>query len=130
MLAQEPFVLITDLRHYLTPDLRIPSDLPGPVLRLARFQGAIVEWVTIWNLMAPVDTNVACRRRPGRRPCPGTVQAAAVEDATVVAWICPVCGDAGRITGWQGTPWDRFDEAFGDDGDEEIDDSDVPNRAN
>lgn len=114
ILDPEALVLITDLRHYLTPDLRIPAELPGPALRLARFQGAIVEWVTVWNHMAPVDTNVACRRRPRRRPCPGHVQAAAVEDETVIAWICPTCGDAGRIQGWQGTPWDRFDEAFGD----------------
>ena len=78
-------MLITDLRHDLTPDLRIPHDLPGPALRLARFQGAIALWVTIWNLAAPIDTNVACRRRPGRRPCPGHVQAAAVEDGTVIA---------------------------------------------
>lgn len=123
-------MLITDLRHYLNRDLRIPNELPGPALRLARFQGAIVEWVTIWNLAAPVDTNVACRRRPGRRPCPGHVQAAAVEDGTVIAWICSVCGDAGRIEGWQGTPWDRFDEAFGDEEDTAIDDTDVASRAN
>ncbi|MDZ7800783.1 MAG: hypothetical protein U5K81_08350 [Trueperaceae bacterium] len=84
-LDPEALLSITDFRHYLTSDLRIPDDLPGPVLRLARFQGAIVGWATIWNRMAPVDTNVACRRRPARRPCSGNVQAAAVEDWTVIA---------------------------------------------
>jgi len=114
ILEPETPVLVTDLRHYLTPDMRLPDDLPGPALRLARFQGAIVEWVTIWDLIPPIGTNVACRRRPGRRPCSGTVRAEVVENGTAIAWDCPVCGDAGWIEGWQGTPWDRSGEAFDD----------------
>ena len=115
-----PTVTVTDLRHFLDEDGQLPDELPGPALRLVRHHGAIVEWVTIWNLYAPNPTNVACRRRPGRTPCPGTIVAGTADDSDAIVWICPECRDQGWIGGWQGTPWDRTDEAFGDDEDDAV----------
>jgi hypothetical protein len=33
-----------------------------------------------------------------------------------IHWYCPVCGDNGRISGWQNTRWDKrgyHESAFG-----------------
>ena len=48
-----------------------------------------------------------CRRRPGRRRCPGEIHAGFAEDPREITWICPRCGDNGLIQGWRGTRWDR-----------------------
>ncbi|MDZ7801810.1 MAG: hypothetical protein U5K81_13615 [Trueperaceae bacterium] len=113
-----PTMTVTYIRDFLDPEGRLPEDIPGPARTLARFQGAIVEWVTIWELYAPNPTNVACRRKPGHRPCPGTIIASPDEDGNAILWICPECEDQGRISGWQGTLWDRRDEAFREGSDE------------
>jgi hypothetical protein len=52
------------------------------------------------------DTDVRCRRRPGRKACPGFILAADDEAAGTIWWMCPECGDNGLITGWVGTQWD------------------------
>ena len=101
---------VTDLRHFLDDEGEIPHALPGPALRLLRFLGAIVQWVTIH---APAEypwTNVPCRRSPGHRPCPGDIHADYDTDGTTIVWACPCCGANGYITGWQDTFWDRTPE--------------------
>ena len=89
---------ITDLRHYLGADGQVASELPGPA---RRHFGAIIASVTSQRS----KPRVRCRRRPGRRACPGEIDAL-LERGEVIRWECPECGDNGFIRGWQGTPWD------------------------
>ena len=100
---------ITDMRHFLNELGEIPEELPPPALKLVLFQGSIVAWLTATGgLRRQVSrTNVICRRNPNRRPCGGEILAYFDAASEAVVWECPLCGDNGRISGWEGTPWDR-----------------------
>jgi len=101
-----PDTWVTDLRHYLTEEGYL-ADLPTPTLNLALFVGSIVAWVTGHRPSDTPRTNVYCRRSPGRRRCPGEVQAVLDESSARIVWECPICGDNGVISGWEGTEWER-----------------------
>lgn len=95
---------ISDMRDFLDGALGLP-DLPGPARRIADHFGAIVVAMSDLPPEKVVRTHVRCRRRPGRRPCAGRLQAV-VDPEARIHWECPACGDNGVISGWQGTPWD------------------------
>lgn len=91
---------------HLSDFLDANGDVPdGPGLRLTYHYGTIVALVTGGPDGRIGKIGVDCRRRPGRRPCPGRI--AGERDGEAIAWHCPACGDAGLITGWQGTRWDQ-----------------------
>ena len=51
---------------------------------------------------------VACRAsRRHVQPCPGELETEIEPRTRHLWWRCPVCGDAGEISGWAGTKWDR-----------------------
>ncbi len=99
---------VTDLRDFLADDDLPVADLPVPALNLVRHLGAIVAWMTGRPTDALELTNVACRRSPRRVRCVGEILAELDDHRKVIAWQCPLCGDNGRITGWEGTYWDRL----------------------
>ena len=100
---------VTDMRHFLNEFGELPEEMPSPALKLALYQGSIVAWMTGTNCLNGREsrTNVNCRRSPNRRPCPGEIVAAFEATSEAIAWACPLCGDNGRISGWEGTAWDR-----------------------
>lgn len=105
---------IADLRHYLE-DGAIGSDMPRPALHIALYLGSIVAWMTSRESAGVVQqTNVPCRRSPGRRRCVTEIEANFEDHRATIRWRCPKCGDNGYIHGWQGTPWDRSKAAKGD----------------
>jgi hypothetical protein len=95
---------ITDLRHFLDERGAI-APLSGPGRKLAEHLAAIVAAVTAATEAGPITT-VRCRRRPGRRPCPGEIEAEIDAETMDILWLCPVCGDNGVVHHWQGTLWD------------------------
>lgn len=94
-------MMITDLRHFLDERGCI-APREGPALRLAEFLTSIVASIT--NVEGPM-VPVGCRRRPGRKPCPGVLDIQFDEDLEIF-WICPKCLDEGIIRGWQESFWD------------------------
>jgi hypothetical protein len=96
---------IVDLQHYLTPAGTLPPDLSGRGRRLAEY------WTEIVAQASKFDTPVTlrCRRRPGRRPCAGTLDIGFDDDLSGIIWRCPVCGDNGIVRGWQRSFWDNSD---------------------
>jgi hypothetical protein len=101
-----PDTWMIDITHYLDGSGRIPDDLPSSALRLANYFGSIVASVSARFSGAPHDS-VRCRRRPGRRPCPGGISGVMRAGSSEIVWHCPVCGDNGVIHNWKGTIWDR-----------------------
>jgi len=101
---------VTDLRHLL--DLRDPAvahKIPAPARNLGEYFGSIVEAVSAgWEDHGElVATMVRCRRRPGRKPCPGRINAVIANDIPGdIEWRCDNCDDRGIISHWRGTPWD------------------------
>lgn len=100
-------IWVTNILHYLDENGAFAAK-NGPARQIAEHTCAIVEAVTSRPADADRVTAVRCRRRPGRKPCTGAIIAGYAEgDATTIVWGCPVCGDEGRINGWQETHWDN-----------------------
>jgi hypothetical protein len=97
---------ITDMTHFL--DVLDPdADVPASARRFAEYMGRIVEEATVNPPLILLDTAIRCRRRPGRKPCPGHIRLICNDDVGEILWECTSCDDRGSISGWQGTPWDR-----------------------
>jgi len=81
---------------------------PAPAWRLAQHFGNIVRAATAgdervgdwWTSALP------CRRRPGRRPCPGRITIVRQQPPAPIQWRCNVCADEGVISNWEGSPYD------------------------
>lgn len=101
---------ITDMTHFL--DILKPEvDVPSPARRLGEYLGRIVEAATSSPPLILIETSIRCRRRPGRKPCPGHIRLVCNDDEGEIVWECTSCDDRGIIRGWEGTPWDRsFDD--------------------
>jgi hypothetical protein len=98
---------VIDIRHYLDDDGQLAVKA-GPARKIAEHMCEIVECVT----RRPKDDGLIipalCRRRPGRKPCNGLIQAGYSEaDPQTIIWECLFCGDKGSISGWQGTQWHK-----------------------
>jgi len=94
---------ITDLRHFLNEEGSL-EDMPIPAFKLATYFGKIVKAVTT-RKRDTLNTGVRCRRRPGRKACPGEISAF-IDERGAISWSCPTCKDNGVISGWRGTMWD------------------------
>lgn len=96
---------VTAMVHFLDEE-GFPATLFGPAAGLVTHLGAITSAATVAAAGEVVQTPLPCRRRPGRRPCPGRIRLRREDVPQRILWECPVCDDHGVITGWQGTPWD------------------------
>ena len=78
----------------------------GPARKLAEHITAIVAMASIPELIPSPEYQVRCRRRPGRKPCQGIIEADFDPEDYRIIWWCPVCDDRGYISNWQGSMWD------------------------
>jgi hypothetical protein len=95
-------VFVSDLRHFLD----IPDDAPASARRMAEHLAGIVEAGTTSPVGEPTVTSIRCTRRPGRRPCAGLIEVVRLEVPASIEWWCPICGDEGVVSGWEGSPFD------------------------
>ncbi len=86
--------------------------MPARARRLAEYFGSVVAAVTSVELDEPLG--VKCRRRPGRKPCPGSIEAWIEFEEERIVWGCLSCDDEGLISGWRGTFWDCSEKAGSD----------------
>jgi len=96
---------VVDMRHYLDGD-SLPAAIPAPARRLAEHFGRIVGAATARPAGQEFTSPVPCRRRPGRRACPGPIRIRRSEVPPRIEWLCAACHDGGLISGFTGTPWD------------------------
>jgi hypothetical protein len=95
-------VFVSDLRHFLD----VPEDAPGPARRMAEHLTLIVRAATAGDGGQPWVSALPCRRRPGRRPCPGHLTLFRSDMPPSIQWWCSDCGDEGVISGWDASPFD------------------------
>ena len=95
-------VFVADLRHFLD----MPEDVPGPARRMAEHLTLIVRAATAGEGGQPWVSALPCRRRPGRRPCPGHFALLRADVPPSIEWRCIACGDNGVIRGWEGSVFD------------------------
>ncbi len=96
---------VTDVTHFLNDEGGI-APLKVPARRLAEHFVAIVSMISRPEIIPPSEYQVRCRRRPGRKPCTGVIEADLDPETEDIDWWCPVCGDNGYISNWKGTMWD------------------------
>ena len=92
-------MFVSDLRHFLN----LPDDAPGPARKLAEQLGDVVRAATAAEAGTGWVSALPCRRRPGRRPCPGRIIVFRPDLPARIEWRCTCCGDEGVISGWEGT---------------------------
>jgi hypothetical protein len=95
---------VTDLRHF--EGVELDPTAPAEAVRLARYLGRIVRAGTAVPAPVVLSTALACRRRPGRKPCLGRLRVERTDASSRIGWQCPVCGEGGTIEGWQGSIYD------------------------
>ncbi len=95
-------MFVSDLRHFLD----LPDDVPGPARKMAEQLGKVVRAATAAEAGAAWVSALPCRRRPGRRPCPGRIAVYRPDLPARIEWRCTSCGDEGVISGWEGTYFD------------------------
>lgn len=94
---------ITDITHF---DGLPPRLARGPAGRLVRYLGSIVSAASVIDIGVWRDANIRCRRRPGRKPCPGHIQVYRHGHFASIDWHCSSCDDQGIISNWNGSTWD------------------------
>ena len=100
-----PDTWIVDLRHFLNRDGSF-APTSGPALRLALHFAEIVREITADMGGETSFPKVRCRRKPKRIRCTGAIQSDLDVANDAIVWECPVCGDNGAISNWEGTLWD------------------------
>lgn len=108
---------IIDIQHYGSDPVSL-FELPAPARRLAEYFGSIIQAASIASPGVVVKTALSCRRRPGRRPCPGHIMVRLLEVPPEIEWQCSQCDDNGIIRNWAGTAWDLSEYSTGAAGDE------------
>jgi len=96
---------ITNMTHFLDAQGAVPKQLTSR--RLVQYLGAIVASVTTASVRSSCAVDIKCRRRPGRKSCPGTILAAFEAGTNNITWKCSICAAGGLIHHWQRTPWDK-----------------------
>lgn len=96
---QSSGMFVSDLRHFLD----LPDDAPGPARKMAEQLGDVVRAATAAEAGTAWVSALPCRRRPGRRPCPGRIIVFRPDPPARIEWRCTCCGDEGVISGWEGT---------------------------
>jgi hypothetical protein len=79
----------------------------GPAIRMAHYFGSIIAAASSHPTGAWIDTAVQCRRRPGRKPCPGHIRVKRIDIPNQIEWCCSSCIDNGTISNWKGCEWDH-----------------------
>ena len=85
---------ITDLRHFLEPDVSI-APKSGPARRIAHHFAAIVAEIIADIGGETYFPKVQCRRKPERKPCRTEIESEWDPDSGEIIWWCPKCGDRG-----------------------------------
>ncbi len=93
------------MTHFLDAQGNVPKQLTSR--RLVQYLGAIVANVTTAPVQTSCAVDIKCRRRPGRKSCPGTILAAFEAGTNNITWHCSICEDGGLIHHWQRKPWDK-----------------------
>ena len=100
----KPIKLTADIKQLL-PDVEYPADLPGPARRFTEFLRVVIFFAKTEESGYTYDISLPCRRRPGRKKCPGKVLIYLETEESDIHWGCPVCGDSGTITGAKTQRW-------------------------
>ena len=75
-------------------------------MKLAQHIRGIIRAATAVPTGYTLESALPCRRRPGRRTCPGWLRISRQDIPPDVYWECSRCQGRGVIHGWQDSPYD------------------------
>ena len=96
---------IIDITHYLSNN-KLKTKMSVPAKKYAEYIECIITITTINKSGIEHKTTISCKRRPHRKPCTGKLIVYCESSTSKITCYCPVCGDNGIISNWQGTRWD------------------------
>lgn len=99
-MTKPPPYYVTDPWHFLDETGNLPDDLPGPARKLILFLAQIIEEISLLPAGKIFITSLKCRRRPGRKPCPGQIDSWKNDENDSIKWECNHCGTGGEIHNW------------------------------
>lgn len=94
---------ITDMSLFAGRSTNLVRGLVG---RRGRYFGSIVSAASVADIGAWRDTAIRCRRRSGRKPCPGHIQVCRHGHSVPIEWRCSSCDERGLISNWRESVWD------------------------
>jgi len=101
--AIEPVgMLVANLTHY--DDM--PSDAGIELVQLAEHLRAITSAATSRSAGRSWSSALRCLHSAGTAACQGHIVVHRSDVPASIEWRCSECGDAGTISGWQGSPFD------------------------
>jgi hypothetical protein len=95
-------VLSADIGHFEDTD----PEIHPAAWKLAEHLRGVIRAATSVPSGYERDSALPCRRRPGRRPCPGWIRVVRQDVPPHIYWDCAACDDSGVIHGWEGSPYD------------------------
>ena len=104
---------VTNPWHFLDENGNVPDNIPSPARKLSLFLGQIIEECSAEAAGETIETSLKCRRRPGKKPCPGKILSWRNSETDSIKWECDQCGTGGEIHNWRGCRWDRSGEELG-----------------
>lgn len=97
-------MLISKISHFLNEQGNIVKGMPKEARELAFFLTFIIEATTNFDSEDGYNTGIRCNKKN----CQGKIQSRLlIEENNEIYWRCPVCSNAGIISEWEGTKWDR-----------------------
>ncbi len=103
-----PDTWVTDITHFLDEHGELIKE-PKEARRLAEYFTSIVVMASHPEPEYPKEYRVLCRRKPNRKKCGEEIVGFIDLDTDDINWMCPKCGEQGRINNWRGTIWDMSD---------------------
>ena len=79
---KKPPYYVIDTRHFLDENGLVPDNIPVPAKKVISFLGRIMEEASLDPPGEYIEISVKCRRKPGKKPCPGKILARSLSDLT------------------------------------------------
>ena len=97
-------MFISNITHFLNKSGGITKDMPSEAKEMASLLTLIIEASTDFESESGFSTEINCINKG----CKGIIRSTILfEENNEIFWQCPVCGEEGIITEWEGSRWDR-----------------------
>jgi hypothetical protein len=90
------------MTHFLDETGNIPKQIAKEARELASFFALVIDATTKKFPSSVTQTEIRCFEKR----CDGTIKSELLSVNDEIHWICSICQNEGRISGWQGTKWD------------------------
>ena len=91
------------MSHFPDHDGNIAKEMHKEGREHARFLSLIIDTTAMDYTLSKKSTDIRCMKKK----CKGKIESKVDTREETINWHCPVCNEAGIISGWQGTRCDN-----------------------